>query len=83
MLHCQNYHGQPCSASCSCNFTVIPFQEQDTVLSNEIKPQSIISLSFFLIWASLNGHVNVVEKLLAAGAYPNHQNVSAILYIGF
>ena len=27
-----------------------------------------------LINASLNGHVNVVEKLLAAGADPNHQS---------
>ena len=26
------------------------------------------------MWASLYGHVNVVEKLLAAGADPNHQN---------
>ena len=27
-----------------------------------------------LIRASKNGHVNVVEKLLTAGADPNHQN---------
>ena len=60
------------------------FQEQDTVLSNEIKPQSIISCPFFLllpqygntalIRASENGHVNVVEKLLTARADPNHQD---------
>jgi len=27
-----------------------------------------------LIWASQSGHANVVEKLLAAGADPNHQD---------
>ena len=27
-----------------------------------------------LMWASLYGHVNVVEKLLATGADPNHQD---------
>ena len=33
-----------------------------------------------LIRASLNGHVNVVEKLLAAGADPNHQdNVKSLV----
>ena len=26
------------------------------------------------MWASANGHVNVVEKLLAAGANLNHQD---------
>ena len=26
------------------------------------------------MWASKNGHINVVEKLLAAGADPNHQD---------
>ena len=26
------------------------------------------------MWASLYGHVNIVEKLLAAGADPNHQD---------
>ena len=36
---------QPCSASSSCDI-VIPFQEQDTVLGNAIKPQSIISCPF-------------------------------------
>ena len=31
------------------------------------------------MWASENGHVNVVEKLLAVGANPNHQaNVSVV-----
>ena len=64
---------------------VVPFLEQDTVLSNETKPQSVYYLfSFFLllsqddstalICASRNGHDNVVEKLLAAGADPNHQD---------
>ena len=63
---------------------VIQFQEQDTVLSNETKPQVYYLLSFFLllpqdgatalIYASGNGHVNVVEMLLAAGADPHHQS---------
>ena len=58
----------------------IQFQEQETALNNETKPQFIIYLSSFflllpqdelvLIWASKNGHVNFVEKLLAAEA--NH-----------
>ena len=26
------------------------------------------------MWASENGHANVVEKLVAAGADPNHQD---------
>ena len=50
-----------------------------TVLSSETKPL----LSFFLlpqdgetalIWVSENGHSNVVEMFLAAGADPNHQH---------
>ena len=63
----------------------IPFQEQDTAISNETKLQSIISClrTFFLlkqygqtalIRASLTGHVNVVETLLAAGADHDHQD---------
>ena len=59
---------------------VVPFHEQDTVLINETKPQS---LSFLLlpqdgetafIWESEKGYGNVVEKLLAARADPNKQN---------
>ena len=62
---------------------VIPFHEQDTVLSNKIKTTVYCLLSFFLlpqddntalIRASKNGHVNVVEMLLAAGADPHHQS---------
>ena len=63
---------------------VVPFHEQDTVLSNETKPQVYYLLSFFLllpqngattlIYASRKGHVNVMKKLLAAGADPNHQD---------
>ena len=62
---------------------VIPFQEQDIVLNNETQPSHYL-LSFFLLltqdgWttlmvASQNGHTSVVEKLLAAGADPNHQD---------
>ena len=53
--------------------------------NNETKTQSIISCPSppplpiqegrtALIWASLYGHDNVVEKLLAAGISPNHQD---------
>ena len=42
---CQNYHREPCCASSSWDI-VIPLQEHDTVHSNEIKPQSIISCPF-------------------------------------
>ena len=41
------YHRDPYSASSSCDLVVIPSQEQDTALSNDIKPQSIISCPFF------------------------------------
>ena len=67
----------------SCDIIVIPFQEQDTALSNENKSQSIISCPFLLlpqkgrtalILASENGDDDVVEKLLAAGANHDHQD---------
>ena len=64
---------------------------QDTVLS-EIKPQFIISCPFShpptqesrtaLICVPNHGHVNVVEKLLAAGADPNHQDSVRNLIMG-
>ena len=46
LLLCQNYHREPCAASSSCDIIVIPFHKQDTVLSNETKPQSIMSCPF-------------------------------------
>ena len=59
----------------------IPFQEQDTTLSNETNPQCIIPCFVLtqygqtaLIRASLNGHANVVEKLLAARATHDHED---------
>ena len=67
----------------SCDIIVIPFQEQDTALSNETKPHSIISCPFLLLpqrgrtalmCASLNGDDDVVEKLLAADANHDHQD---------
>ena len=71
------YLREPCSASSSCDTIVIPFQEYDT------EPNSS-SLSLFLvppqegrtalIWALRNGHINVVEKLLEAGANVNRQD---------
>ena len=66
----------------SCDIIVIPFQEQDAALSNKTKPQSIISCPFLLLpqegrtalmCASVNGHDDVVEKLLAADANHDHQ----------
>ena len=77
-----NYHSLVAQAL-SCDIIVIPFQEQDTALSNETKPQSIISCPFLLLpqwgntalmWASRNGYDDVVEKLLAADANHDHQD---------
>ena len=49
-----------------------------TVLSNETKHFILFLLPQYsqtaLMKTSLKGDVNVVEKLLAAGADPNHQN---------
>jgi len=41
LLLCQNYFSEPCSSSSSCDVIAIPFQELDTVLSNETKHQLI------------------------------------------
>ena len=63
---------------------VIPFLKQKLSLVMRLKPsQSIISCPLSsssqygwtaLIRASRSGQTSVVEKLLAAGADPNHQN---------
>ena len=82
MLLCQNYQGEPCSTRSSCDIIVIPIQEPKALFLVMRPNPSYLSLVLFLLpqdgWtalicASQDGHISVVEKLLAAGANPNYQ----------
>ena len=67
----------------SSSLNHIPFQELCTALSNETTPKCTISCRSLLLAqygetaltrASLNGHANVVERLLAARANHDHED---------